>query len=58
MGQVLGVAFAALAVVLSICVVYCLWMALTVGSGWFFVGIGVLLSDIVAIAVTMMLLGE
>jgi hypothetical protein len=33
-------------------------MALTVGAGWFFVGIGVLLSDIVAIAVTMMLLGE
>jgi hypothetical protein len=58
MGQVLGVAFAALSVVLSICVVYCLWMALTVGAGWFFVGVGVLLSDIVAIAVTMMLLGE
>jgi hypothetical protein len=56
--QILGVGFAVMAVILSIVIVYCVWMAFMVGAGWLFVAAGILLTDVVTIAIAMMLLGE
>lgn len=48
MRVILGVPFFILTIVLTLCLLYCVGMGFVDSYAWFFVGLGVLCSDIVA----------
>ncbi len=56
MMQIFGVIFLSLAAFLTILVLYCVGMAVVVHFSYIFVGLGILISDIVAIKIAHLLL--
>jgi cellobiose-specific phosphotransferase system component IIC len=56
MRHILAIPFVIATVVLTLCVLYCVFMGLVDDPAWFFVGLGVLLSDIVSFVIARMML--
>lgn len=52
MVEIVGLVFGVISTILTLMVLYCFGMAFAVSIVWLFVGLGVLMTDLVAIGIT------